>query len=135
MLARRARAGRAQSSLLDGARQKSLFGSCLRGIGNDGTVRVWSAAGGEPLVLREHEGSVFSVAFALDGRLASSGSDGTVRVVWIGQSAEELIAEAQRRLPRELTLAEERRFYGSPALCVHVLGWPESSSAMSALDS
>ena len=125
MLACRARAGRAQSSLLDGARQKSLFGSCLRGIGNDGTVRAWSAAaGGEPLVLREHEGSVFSVAFALDSRLASSGSDGTVRVVWIGQSAEELIAEAQRRLPRELTLAEKRRFYGSPALCVHVLGWP-----------
>ena len=99
-------------------------------------MRAWSAAaGGEPLVLREHEGSVFSVAFAMDGRLASSGSDGTVQVVWIGQSAEELIAEAQRRLPRELTLAEERRFYGSPALCVHVLGWPESSSAMSALDS
>ena len=75
---------------------------------------MWSATGGEPLVLREHEGSVFSVAFAMDGRLASSGSDGTVRVVWIGQSAEELIAEAQRRLPRELTLAEGRRFYGSP---------------------
>jgi len=115
---------------------KKASSAAVCGIGNDGTVRAWSAAaGGEPLVLREHEGSVFSVAFAMDGRLASSGSDGTVQVVWIGQSAEELIAEAQRRLPRELTLAEERRFYGSPALCVHVLGWPESSSAMSALDS
>jgi WD40 repeat protein len=79
--------------------------------GWDGTVRIWSDAESEPLVLRGHEGWVGSVAFAADGRLASGGEDGTVRVVWIGPSDEELVAEARRRLPRELTEAEERRFY------------------------
>ena len=80
--------------------------------GQDGTVRVWPATGsGEPLVLRGHRGWVGSVKFAADGRLASGSQDGTVRVVWLGSSVEELVAEARRRLPRELTEEEERRFY------------------------
>jgi WD40 repeat protein len=48
-----------------------------------GEVKVWDvAAGREVLTLREHKGTVFGVAFAPDGRrLASSGGDGTVRVI------------------------------------------------------
>ena len=75
-------------------------------------MRVWSGSGGgEPLVWRGHEGRVLSVAFAPDGRLASGSEDGTVLLIRIGKSVEELVAEARRRLPRELTEAEERRFY------------------------
>ena len=46
---------------------------------SDGTVRIWDAAA-EP-VLVDHEGSVYQVAWHLDGkRLASATEDGTVRI-------------------------------------------------------
>ena len=125
MLARRARAGRARSSLLDGVRQKASSAAVCTVLAMTercGCGRPPPA--GSPWCCAAR--GICLLGGVRAGRpAASSGSDGTVRVVWIGQSAEELIAEAQRRLPRELTLAEERRFYGSPALCVHVLGWPE----------
>jgi WD40 repeat protein/tRNA A-37 threonylcarbamoyl transferase component Bud32 len=46
----------------------------------DGTVRIWSLDGAPPQVLRAHVGTVWSVAWAADGRLASGGSDGVIRV-------------------------------------------------------
>src|SRR2546430_4249236 len=43
---------------------------------DDGTVRVWDAAGGAALLcLRGHEGAVRSVAFAPDGRTLASRSE------------------------------------------------------------
>ena len=46
----------------------------------DGTVRIWSLDGGPPEVRRAHAGTVWSVAWASDGRLASGGGDEQVRV-------------------------------------------------------
>lgn len=48
----------------------------------DGVAAVWQAdGGGEPVVLKGHEGVVWSAAFSPDGRrVVTASSDGTARV-------------------------------------------------------
>jgi WD40 repeat protein len=57
-------------------------GKQLASAGSDGLIRVWNfPQGGEPLVLRGHQGWVGSIAFSPKGdRLASGGADRVVRV-------------------------------------------------------
>ena len=61
-----------------------------------------------------HRSFVTAVAFSPDGRYVVSGSwDGTARVWW--WRPEDLIAEACRRLPRNLTPEEWRQYVGPEA--------------------
>ena len=57
-------------------------GRTLASAGDDGTVRLWDTATGQPIrTLEGHADRVRAVAFSPDGRtLASAGDDGTVRL-------------------------------------------------------
>jgi WD40 repeat protein len=60
-------------------------GRHLAATGADGAVRVWAwnaeTVSGDPVVLRGHQGNVWSAVFSLDGRrLATAGADGIIRI-------------------------------------------------------
>jgi FOG: WD40 repeat len=77
----------------------------------DGTARVWEADTGREVARMTHDGEVLAVAFSPNGQYVVSGSgDGTARVWW--WRPEDLIAEACRRLPRNLTREEWRQYVG-----------------------
>ena len=65
-------------------------GTLLASAGDDGMVRLWDPASGDPVgdPLTGHDGAVTAVAFNHDGTLlASAGADGTVRL-WDPTSGE-----------------------------------------------
>jgi WD40 repeat protein len=66
-------------------------GKTLASASSDRTIRLWSAAGGQPLrILQGHQSPVVSVAWSPDGKiLASGGSDRTIRL-WEAASGQPL---------------------------------------------
>lgn len=58
----------------------SRDGSRFVTAGQDGTLRVWSAAGSVLAVLRGHDGEILGADFLPGGRVVSGGVDGTVRI-------------------------------------------------------
>ncbi len=63
-------------------------GDRLASASDDGTVKIWSAAGKEIRTVRGHWSKVLAVAFSHDGaRIASAGGDGTVRI-WNAETGE-----------------------------------------------
>ncbi len=85
--------------------------------GQDGTVRVWDADGGEALViLFRHEGSALAASFSRDGsRVVSAGDDGIVRITSCEVCGEldAVLRLARTRAERELTPVEQQRFLPS----------------------
>jgi len=80
----------------------------------EGTARVWEAVSGREVARMTHASTVFAVAFSPDGRYVVSGSgDRTARVWW--WRPDDLVAEACRRLPRNLTREEWRQYVGPEA--------------------
>ena len=67
---------------------------------NDGTVKVWEAAGGKELfTLRGHNGGVNSVAFSPDGQRLVTGSDDDTARVWEAATGEELLTRKGHSSP------------------------------------
>ena len=80
----------------------------------DATVRVWEVISGREVARLTHNGSVSDVAFSLDGQyVVNAGASKMARVWW--WRPEDLIAEACRRLPRNLTREEWRQYVGPEA--------------------
>jgi WD40 repeat protein len=70
-------------------------GHRLASASNDGTVRLWNPATGQPIgdPLIGHTGAVNDVAFSPDGqRLATGSDDGTVRL-WPADASPEMLCD------------------------------------------
>src|SRR5262249_38713794 len=82
--------------------------------GQDGTVRIWDAVGGDTLVvLQTHEGAASGAAFSPDGsRVVSVGDDDLLRISTcdVCGSARAILGIAQRLPQRVLSLPERRRY-------------------------
>lgn len=77
---------------------------------DDGVIRLWNATTGDELGRLEHPGSVNDLSFDADGRRIASTGGETVRL-WLWRS-DDLLAEACRRLTRNLTPEEWREHVG-----------------------
>jgi WD40 repeat protein len=87
-------------------------GQLLASVGDDGTVRLWDPATGQPAAtLQGHDGPVWGVAFSPDGQLlASAGGDRTVRL-W-DPAAAALVSQLK------IGVAAEALTWGPPGIAV-----------------
>jgi hypothetical protein len=85
-------------------------GRLLATASRDRTVGVWEVPGGRQIVSLGHDEEVSDVAFSPDGRYLATVGRNTVRV-WLWRP-EDLIAEALRRLTRNLTKEEWQQYLG-----------------------
>jgi cytochrome c len=68
-------------------------GRTLASASWDGTVRLWSLAGGAPIILEGHQQNANGVAFTADGKsLVSAGYDATVRIWPLRSQGASLVA-------------------------------------------
>ncbi|WP_287527856.1 WD40 repeat domain-containing protein [Okeania sp. SIO2C2] len=87
-------------------------GETIATANSDKTARLWDADTGKQLATLNHQSWVTAVAFSPDGEtIATASSDKTARLHWATPKA--LIAEACRRLSRNLTAEEWQRYMNS----------------------
>ncbi|MDJ0517631.1 MAG: peptidase C14 [Trichodesmium sp. MO_231.B1] len=78
----------------------------------DNTARLWDTNTGKQVATFNHQGEVRAVAFSHNGKvLATASNDNTARIHWV--RPKDLIAEACRRLGRNLTAEEWRQYINS----------------------
>ncbi|MEM9120013.1 MAG: AAA-like domain-containing protein [Cyanobacteria bacterium P01_F01_bin.56] len=82
---------------------------------SDATARVWDATSGAELATLNHDRDVLAVAFSPDGtRVATASWDDTAQIRYV--YASDLMAQACRRLTRNLTIREWERYLGRDEL-------------------
>ena len=87
-------------------------GDRLVSAGDDGTIRIWNAAGGDALVLLyRHEGIATGADFSGDGRdVVSAGDDGMrITACEVCTTTEDVLRVARTRAQHELSAAERQR--------------------------
>ncbi|MGD1711830.1 WD40 repeat domain-containing protein, partial [Dapis sp. BLCC M172] len=78
----------------------------------DNTARLWDTNTGQQVATLNHQGEVRAVAFSQNGNIiATASNDKTARIHWV--RPQDLIAEACRRLGRNLTAEEWRQYMNS----------------------
>jgi WD40 repeat protein len=90
-------------------------GTSLLTVSHDKTVRLWSALTGRQLaILRGKSGALGTVAtFSPDSErvLIVSDDDNSARILWIGQTVERMIRDAQETLPHKIAPEDEQKYY------------------------
>ena len=89
-------------------------GNLLASGSSDKTIRLWNLQklAADPIVLREHESSIRSVAFTAKGDKLIAGTFGKDIVLWL-TSTSELAQMLRKKVERNLTLEEWQEFVGS----------------------
>ena len=85
-------------------------GTRLASASFDRLAKVWDVASGEELFsLYGNTSNIFGISFSPDGQtLATAGGDGAIRIYTL--QLEDLVALAQSRVTRALTLAECQKY-------------------------
>ena len=80
-------------------------------IGGDRTARVWETETGREVAALLHPSSLYNVSVSPDGRQIATIDGGNIVTVWLWRM-EDVIAEAQQRLTRNLTFEEWQHYFG-----------------------
>lgn len=80
-------------------------------ISGDHTARIWEISTGREVAGLLHPSDPYNVSVSPNGRYIATLAGGDVVTVWLWRS-EDVIAEAHRRLTRNLTFEEWKRFFG-----------------------
>ncbi len=87
-------------------------------VGSSEVARLWDLATVQPIAeFRGHAGEMIGALGLDDGRIATFGYDGTVKLFTCEacRPIEEIVEIARQRLPRELTVLERRLYLGEAA--------------------
>ena len=80
-------------------------------ISGDHTARIWEISTGREVAGLLHPSDPYNVSVSPNGRYIATLAGGDVVTVWVWRS-EDVIDEAHRRLTRNLTFEEWKRFFG-----------------------
>jgi WD40 repeat protein/energy-coupling factor transporter ATP-binding protein EcfA2 len=87
----------------------------LGSVGTDGTVRLWDLSdfSNPPVVLKDHQGYCFSIAFSSDSHLFITGSSESPRLIYRPTSTEFMANSINDKLTRNMTKEEWKTYVAS----------------------